>query len=90
MQVTVHLTPEIAREFKQGVTNSPAASDIVDATNRLGVTLRPLHPGSTDPALESIFIVNAKDGEHAKTVVSELQACPGIEAAYVKPPPAMP
>ena len=90
MQITVHLSPEVAEELNRGRAESAAASELMGVTANLGVKLRPMHPGSPDPAMASTFLVQANDAAHAREVVARLQDCMATKAAYVKPPPAMP
>ena len=55
----------------------------------LGVSLRPVHPQSSDPALSCWFhaeVDHAKADELAET----LRSVPDVTAAYVKPPAGAP
>jgi hypothetical protein len=88
MQVIVHLDPEVAKEIRDGIPQSPRANELMNITDRLGVKLQPVHPGSPDPGLGSTFFVEAKDALHAAETVSQLQAA-GAKA-YMKPPAEMP
>jgi hypothetical protein len=90
MQVTVHLAPQVAREIKLGAPESGAAREIMSVAKEMGVELRALHPGSTDPGMASTFVVEASDEEAAERIAARLRDLPGTEAAYVKPPPAPP
>jgi hypothetical protein len=90
MQVTVHLAPQVAQELKLGAVESAAARDLVSVAKEMGVELRPMHPGSTDPGMASTFAVEATDDETAKRIAARLRDLAATEAAYVKPPPGMP
>jgi hypothetical protein len=90
MQVIVHLVPDVAQEINEGNVQSATARELIGALKDLGVELRPVHPGSLDPALAATFFVEAKDLEDAQKLAARLQALGGTTAAYVKPPPAMP
>jgi len=90
MQVTVHLAPQVARELKLGAAESSAAREIVSVAKEMGVELRPMHPGSTDPRMASTYVVEASDDETAKRVAARLRGLPATEAVYVKPHPAPP
>jgi hypothetical protein len=50
----------------------------------LGVSLTPLHPGTTDRELASYFVASV-DSDQAERITSGLRRCPGVDAAYVKP-----
>jgi len=90
MKVTVHVSPDVADQLQRESAESPAANELMDAARELGVQLRPMHPGATDQALRSTFVVEAKDTEHAQQVVSRFQALSAAKAAYIKPAPEMP
>lgn len=90
MQITVHLAPRVAQELKLGVAESGAAREIMSVAKDMGVELRPMHPGSTDPRMASTFVVEASDDEAAKRIAARLRELAGTEAAYIKPPPAPP
>lgn len=54
------------------------------ATTRLGVALRPLHPGATDPELAGQYFADVPD-DSADEVCSRLLEHPDVLAAYPKP-----
>lgn len=90
MRITVHLAPQVARELRLGSAGSAATQEVVSLTKELGIELRPMHPDSMDSGMASTFAVDATDEETAKHLVSRFQDLQATEAAYVKPPPAMP
>jgi hypothetical protein len=49
-----------------------------------------LHPGREDPLLAPYFTVEVPDAATAERVIAGLQNCEAVEAAYLKPPEAMP
>jgi hypothetical protein len=55
----------------------------------LGVTLRPVYPQSSDPAL-SCWLQAEVDHAHADLVAETLRGIPDVTAAYVKPRAAAP
>lgn len=57
---------------------------------QLGLPVRPLHPGTTDPALGSWLHVLVPADRDPEAVVGTLLADPTVAAAYVKPPDAAP
>jgi hypothetical protein len=54
-----------------------------------GVTLTPMHPQSSDPALSCWFQAEVEHGQ-ADAVAESLRGVPDVTAAYVKPRPARP
>jgi hypothetical protein len=57
---------------------------VVAAAAQLGVTLHPLHPGVDDPELSAWYVTSPSEDEEA--TASALQALPGVDSAYPKPP----
>ena len=49
-----------------------------------------LHAGTTDPVLGSYYIVSVPDDALAPQVLDRLRHSPAVNAAYLKPPDAMP
>jgi hypothetical protein len=88
VQVTVHFAPQIARELVIRSAASVATQQVMTVVKELGVNLRPMHPGSTDPGMASTFLAEAKDEDIAEQLVSRLQALQ--QFAYIKPLPGMP
>lgn len=67
-----------------------AADAILDKANRLGAALRPQHPDTEDPELSGYFLLVAPSAEDAKNIINMLLEMDGVEAAYLKPQPALP
>jgi hypothetical protein len=78
-EVVVRLTREAA------MPDSRAAQAVRQAADELGIVLEPLHRGSTDPAL-SVYVVARVRPAEVSRVVQRLLHCPGVDAAYSKPP----
>lgn len=57
---------------------------------RLGLPIRPLHPGTTDPELATWFHILVPADRDPEAVVGTLLADATVAAAYVKPPDAAP
>jgi hypothetical protein len=64
--------------------------DLKEAASRLGIDVRPMHPGVDDPALARYFYVEAPDQPAAERVIAQLQKLRGVEAAFLKPPEGPP
>ena len=90
MQITVHVRPEVALQLPQTQQTTPEVQEVVQAVKDLGISLEAMHPGVRDPRLASTFVVEVPDAVTAERVISQLQNCQAIEAAYLKPPEALP
>ena len=78
VEITTQLSPETAL---------PELRALAD---ELGLSFRPLHPGTSDPGLGSYFIIDVPDPASAQRVLERLRRSPAVRAAYIKPPDAMP
>lgn len=90
MYLTVKLREDEAQELQYQRASSPAAREVVDAAEEVGAALRPMHPGVPDRELSRYFFVEVPDSPTAGRVISRLQNCAAVEAAYLKPPDEMP
>ena len=90
MQITVQLQPDVARRLHERQPSTTESEELNHITKRLGVVLEPIHPGTSDPDLTRYFTVEAPDQATAERVIAGLQQSKAVEAAYVKPPDAMP
>jgi hypothetical protein len=68
---------------------SPAA-ELAEKAVALGLILEPVHPGTTDPQLSTYYTAEVPDRAAAERAAAELRQCRAVEAAYVKPPEALP
>jgi hypothetical protein len=78
VEITTQLAPEAAE---------PELRDLAD---EFGLSVRPLHAGTSDPVLGSYYIVSVPDASMARQVLDRLRQSPAVNAAYLKPPDAMP
>ena len=65
------------------------ASELRGLVTASGASLRPLHPGTSDPELATYFIVHVPDPAEAPRVLDRLRSHAAVTAAYIKPPDAM-
>lgn len=86
MQITVQVSQHVAPPLQQRAQPTPEAAELLELVRALGVQLKPVHPGEEDPYLAPFFTVDVPDRETAERIATELQRCPAIEAAYIKPP----
>ena len=91
MQVIVQVEPTTARVLHEA---APAARDedgeMIRTVQELGITLEPLHPGTTDPVLRTFFMFHLPESDTAARAAERLRQCHAVEAAYAKPRPALP
>lgn len=72
-EIVVQLEPEAGME------------QLEEAATALGISVRPMHPGTTDPTLSRKLRSEAPDPEAARRVAASLQESDAVEAAYYKP-----
>jgi hypothetical protein len=84
VEVSVQLRPDVALALHGAIARTPEAEELQRRAGELGVELRPVHPGETDPLLVPYFTSEAPDSE-AERIAAELAALPGVEGAYLKP-----
>jgi hypothetical protein len=65
------------------------ASELRELVAASGASLRPLHPGTSDPELATYFIVHVPDSGEAPRVLDRLRGHAAVSAAYIKPPESM-
>jgi hypothetical protein len=85
-QVSVHVRPDVARTLQGREAVTAASEKILQEASRLGVSLEPVHPGTSSPDLLTHFAVYVEDAEKARAVAEALQRSDAVEGAYVTPP----
>ena len=90
MQVTVQVSSAAARGLHGKVPATPESLGLQQLTAELGIRLRPQHPESHDPTLQTYFVAEIPDGPAGDRIVERLRPAPGVSGAYVKPLEAMP
>ena len=90
MQITVQLQADVARRLRERAPPTAESEELNRVTKQLGVVLEPMHPRTADPDLTRYFTVEAPDQATAERVVARLRQSKAVEAAYLKPPDAMP
>jgi hypothetical protein len=92
-QVSVHVRPDVARALQGREAATPVSEKILQEASRLGVSLEPVHRGTSAPDLVTHFAVYVEDAEKARAVAETLQRSDAVEGAYVTPsasPPDLP
>jgi hypothetical protein len=82
MLITVHLAPRAARAMSAGLESAP--TDLSKTVAELGLDLKPLHPGVTDPDLAAQFYATVDD-DAAEEICARLLENSAVVAAYSKP-----
>jgi hypothetical protein len=90
VDLTVQVTADVAPALKHEAPATERASAIEKTVQAAGSALRPLHPGTADETLSRYFALEVPDATSAQRVARELLRLDGVEAAYVKPPDALP
>lgn len=86
MYITISVTEGAARALHHLTADTAASEEIVSTAQTLGVTLRPMHPNTTDPKLMRDFVVRGfAPDQDIKTKQTFLQ-CRDVLGAYSKPP----
>jgi hypothetical protein len=89
MQLNVQLTDAVAQDTRESGRTGDAQA-LERLTRELGIELRALHPGTSDPTLRTHYAADIPDDERGARIVEQLRGSPLIAAAYTKPPDAMP
>jgi hypothetical protein len=86
-QIVVKVRPEFAAGLREG---SPEAAELTKLASDLGLSLRELHPGATDPLLSSYLVADGDEALLLEAATAQLAANPNVEGAYVKPDDELP
>ena len=94
MQLTIQLThgatQAMLRNTDQDAAPDPGVQSLMRLLHEAGLVLRPMHPDVADPDLQAYFIVDAPETVGTQVAIERIRACPAVQAAYVKPPDALP
>jgi hypothetical protein len=90
IQITVKVSTDVARTLHGGGPPTGKSEELLKIVDELGVLLEPVHPGAKDPLLAPYFMVEVPDSITAERILTHLQKCCAIEAAYIKPPDELP
>jgi hypothetical protein len=89
-EITLQVRPEVARALQQLGQPAAESEELLQTVADLNVSLQPIHPGTEDPILISYFTVAVSDPDSVERVLDRLRQCRAVEAAYIKPPDALP
>lgn len=88
MRIIVQLRPEAARVATGPRDGWPR--DLLNLERTLRAPLEPLHPGATDPELQTFFTVEIADTGDATPLLDTLRRHSLVTAAYHKPAEELP
>jgi hypothetical protein len=89
-EVVVRLRPETARVFHGIDQDAPGARQLRAVLSRFDAELKPQHPGTSDPGLQSYFTISGVSAAQADSIAAAFRQLEAVEAAYVQPTPAPP
>jgi len=90
MTITLLLAEAVARDLRSDGFESPEARKVLDVIRRFDGSLAPMHPGADDDTLSKWFTVEVSESSDDRRLAEALQSLEAVEAAYVKPPDALP
>ena len=85
MEIVVQLNRAAAAKLVRKAETSPGSEQPLPGLEDLGLSLEPMHPGESDPALASYFTVEVPDADTADRALGALRRSDVVEAAYMKP-----
>lgn len=88
--VTARLHRDVALALQKKKPSSSESKELLQLAKELKIELKPMHPGSNDPLLMPWYMIEVKDKTRVDHVITRIQSCKGVEAAYVKPPNELP
>lgn len=86
VSLIVKVYTNLANAVRLRQKSSAKLKELLDVEKELGIVLKPLHPGTKDRYLSPYFSVQLSDRATAERMISRLQNCKAVEAAYFKPP----
>lgn len=86
VSLIVKVHPDLVNAVHRRQVSSTKLKELFDVEKELRIVLKPVHPGVKDRHLSPYFSVNLSDRTTAERMISRLQKCKAVEAAYFKPP----
>ena len=84
-EVVVRLRSDVAHAVRAATQDVPDTAELDAVLRRFGIALKPQHPGSTDPDLDSYFMIASVPFEQAERIAAALRELETVESAYVQP-----
>ena len=90
MIVTIETKPAVARDLEKAHPALEHSRNLRAVVFSLGLQLKAMHPGTTDPSLGSRCYLTVADSGATEVARQRIAESGLVEAVYVKPPDAMP
>jgi len=90
MQVIVKLKVAGAGQRGTAARSASTLDELRRIVRPLGESIKPLHAGTADATLASYYVIDVRDAAHVDTLIALLLQSPFVDAAYAKPPDALP
>ena len=90
MQVIVKLKVAATNQRRSAGRGSSPPEELRRIVRSVGESIRPLHAGNADASLASYFVIDVRDAARVDTLIPLLLQSPLVDAAYAKPPDALP
>ena len=86
MFIIIRLRSDAVALIQKKSPLSPESEKLLKTLDDLGIVMKPMHPGSSDPLLTPYFLIEAPNQDVADKIINRLRSSVFVEAAYVKPP----
>ncbi len=90
MRITIRVRPEAASALRGRGPATSAFRQLLSTADDLGIVLEPIHPQGSDPRLAAYYTAEVPDRAAAERALADFRQCSAVEAAYLKPPDALP
>jgi hypothetical protein len=90
LELTVRLKPTAAAALTGEAQPNSETEPLARVLEDLGLSLEPMHPGESDPALSSYFTTEVADPQTAERAAEALGRLDAVEGAYTKPAAELP
>jgi cell division protein FtsX len=90
MQIVLQLRAEAAAELRSGGTGSREAKRILDEVEKRSASMEPMHSVPDHDPFAAMFVVNVPEEADTEELRASLASLEAVEAAYTKPPDALP
>ena len=85
MYIVLRLRSDAVDSLQKKIPLSPESEKLLKTIRDLGVVIKAMHPGSTDPLLAPYYLIEAPNREFAEKIINRLKTFADVEAAYIKP-----
>ncbi len=89
LTIVIIVNIEVATALHAGQSGVDTAA-LLECSRKMGLQLQPMHPDANDPFLIPFFVAYVPRDADLSEILNKLRDCPGIEAAYTKPPDELP